>query len=163
MLKIEHKSKVSKYDKILKGFSVYECVVGIPKGKASRDDGSHINNATIGYINERGDAFRHIPARPHLLPGVRRVSGMIVSILRQGMRKSLREGEDFKKTLSRCGLAASGSVKTLITEGLKPALAKSTIERRQKHSGGDHTGDIPLIDTGNYKAHITYAIRLKGK
>ena len=162
-VKVEVKSKVAVLNDVLKKVSGMECLVGIPAGKASRDTGAKINNATIGYINEFGSERMHIPARPHLVTGVKKAHSKISDIMAKSLKKELelKGRSDFKKTLSACGLVASASVKTMLQEGLKPSLAPSTIKQRARQTKGDHSGDIPLINTGNYMNHITYVVKKK--
>ena len=161
-IKIKEKSRVNELNKILQEIGKKQCLIGIPEGKASRDTGVKINNATIGYINEFGSDRMHIPARPHLIPGVKKSHSKIASIMEAFLKKKLSfKGGDIRKALEACGLVASSSVKTLMQEGLHPALAQSTIKARQRQTQGDHSGDIPLINTGNYLAHITYVVTRK--
>jgi hypothetical protein len=157
---IKIKSNFGKLEKVLRDLTRSQCLIGIPEGKANRDDGSKINNATIGYINEFGSERMHIPARPHLVPGVKNAKKPMTTILEKTLKKSmqLKGGSNFKNALEACGLIASASVKNLLQSGLQPALAPATIKARARQTQGDHSGDIPLINTGNYMNHITYVV-----
>lgn len=158
-IKIKHTSKLRDLERTLQKLSGSQVVIGIPEGKASRDDGSGINNATIGYINEFGSERMHIPARPHLIPGVQAAAPKLTEIMSKFLKKKmqLKDG-DYSNCLNACGLVASASVKNLLQEGLRPPLAPSTIKARARKTKGDHSGDVPLIDTGNYMNHITYTV-----
>ena len=135
------------------------CFVGIPSSAAAREDGSTINNAQIGFINEFGAPEMNIPARPHLVPGVRRVDGKITDILGDGGKRALAdETYDPSTALEKVGLVAISSVKNLILEGLSPPLAPATVAARRK-GNEENSGATPLIDTGNYMAHLTYVVR----
>lgn len=135
--------------------------VGIPSSAADRGDGSVVNNAEIGFINEFGEPSMNIPARPHLVPGIRRVDGKITNILRDGGERVLSDDSyEVTDALEKAGLVGVSSVKELIMNGLAPPLSPRTLAARQKGSE-DRTGDLPLIDTGNYLAHITYVVRDK--
>lgn len=140
------------------------CFVGIPSEAAAREDGSTINNAQIGFINEFGMPEKNIPARPHLVPGVRRVDKKMVELLADGGKRALTDDNyDPTTSLEKSGLVAISSVKELITDGLSPPLSPATIAGRRRGKE-DEPGALPLIDTGNYMAHLTYVVRdNKGK
>lgn len=161
-IKIKHTSKLKDLERTLYKLSGSQVVIGIPEGKASRDDGSGINNATIGHLNEFGSERMHIPPRPHLIPGVKAASPKLTEIMSKFLKKKmqLKDG-DYEKCLTACGLVAVASVKNLLQEGLKPKLAPSTIKARARKTKGDHSGDLPLIDTGNYMNHITFTVLKK--
>src|SRR5712672_1378906 len=69
------KVTVDRVDALLKELNALtkqEVLVGIPAEGADRDKGGgKINNAQLGYIPEFGAPAANIPARPHLIPGVK--------------------------------------------------------------------------------------------
>ena len=143
----------------VRAMSKKRCLVGIPSSAAARDDGSTINNAEIGFINEFGAPEQNIPPRPHLVPGVRKAQPTIIALLESGGRRVINGGtEDVGTSLEKTGLVAINSVKALITEGIAPPLAPATIAARRKGNEEDN-GATPLVDTGNYMAHLTYVVR----
>lgn len=143
----------------VRAMSKKRCLVGIPSSAAARDDGSTINNAEIGFINEFGSPEANIPPRPHLVPGVRRAQHDVIDILEAGGRAVLTGHQtDVGQSLEKAGLVSVSSVKNLIISGIAPPLAPATVAARRKGDDED-SGATPLIDTGNYIAHLTYVVR----
>lgn len=179
------KSKVTK-DLVAKAMAAVEglakkrVLVGIPAENAPRS-GDKINNAGIGYIHEFGAPEANIPARPHLIPGVNDAQGKIVSAFRTAAKKAVTaQGLNMaalEAGLNQAGLAAQNAVRRKINQGLSPALSPNTLRARDRKllrkarkdfARGKLTGykvqakldaRKPLLDTGDYRNKITYAIR----
>lgn len=149
----------------LTGGSVY---VGVPADEAARDDDSPIDNAAIGYIMENGSPEANVPARPHLVPGVRAAGDEVALRLRAAALAATDPttsdaSDEASQALHGAGLAAVNSVRALIVSKIAPTLAESTVDARRRRHGrkeaeeGDD-GETPLIDTGDYIKHITYVV-----
>lgn len=164
-----------------------DVLVGVPADNAPRedDDGQPINNAELGYIHETGSPTANIPARPHLVPGIEAQEKRIASYFKQAGQAAM-DGDAGKqeKCLNAAGLVAVSSVRSIIQEGIPPALADSTLRSRSRRKAGkgvrinkgagielaaraagvapaSGSGSTPLIDTGNYLKSLTYVIREK--
>lgn len=140
-----------------------QVMVGIPAEAAERDpqDGNEINNAAIGYINEWGLPEKNIPARPHLVPGVKDYGPRAIVRLKAAALAVLDGRKpEVDKQLNAIGLEAVSSVRAKITGGLSPPLSPKTIYNRQhRNTKPKRMGTQPLIDFGDYLRHITYVIR----
>lgn len=142
----------------LKSIASKDVLVGIPEEKSERDD-VPFGNAGIGYINENGSPAQNIPARPHLVPGVRSVDEQTLPHLRAAAQAAMSGNTAAAEMeLNRAGALAANGVKRYMTiTGFTP-LADRTINARLARG---RTGDKPLIDTGQYRRAITYVVRDK--
>jgi hypothetical protein len=158
-----------------------QVLVGIPPAKVDREgaDEGPITNAAIGYINEFGSPAQNIPARPHLIPGVREAEKRIVARLRAAGDSALRGSETaIMRQLTAIGLVAQNSVRAKVTLGPFAPLSPRTLEARARRGRQgaaralaaleagkppDAADARPLIDTGEYRRSITFVIRPKGR
>lgn len=136
-------------------------MIGIPAEKNARDEGDgSFGNAAIGYVQEHGAPEINLPARPHLIPGVRSVQKDTITDLRKAASTTMSGGSGVEtavlRILHRIGMRAQNAVRGTIREGLSPPLAESTLAGRRARG---RTGTKPLWDTGDYLRHITYVIR----
>lgn len=157
-----------------------EVLVGIPSTKTDRmGPNEAINNATIGYIMENGSPAKNIPARPHLAPGIANAQPAIIQRFEKAAQAALQgDVAETDRQLSAAGMVAASSVKALITAGLSPALADSTLlsrvrrnraakgaaaELARRAQGIAPGSDLakPLIESGQYRNAITYVLKKK--
>jgi hypothetical protein len=162
-IKIDAQSANSDEQKIfraLKALSSHEVLVGIPSDKAKRktedEKGGPINNAELLYIHTNGDPRHHIPARPVIEPAVEDDKEVIGEIFADAFSAAL-EGDEGRamNLLEQAGIeGASASQKwfTNSKNGWAPN-AESTVKRKKSNR--------PLIDTGQLRRSITYAVRGK--
>jgi hypothetical protein len=130
--------------------------VGVPQNKDARREADRLGNADIGYLMENGAPEVNLPARPHLVPGVRDVRSRITDLLKQAGRLAFEGRPDaVMRALNAVGLTAQSAVKARIRAGVPPPLAESTLAGRRARG---RTGTKPLIDTGQYLAAISYVI-----
>lgn len=150
--------KVASVLKAVEAIKNSRVLVGIPQEENARTDNSPIGNAGIGYIQENGSPANNIPARPFLIPGVKKVQDEAMKILADGARDALNEG-DTNKALTKAGILASSSVKKTLQagEGFEP-LSERTLMARQRKG---FKGTKPLIRTGQLRNSITFVV--KGK
>lgn len=123
--------------------------------------GGPINAATIASIHEYGAA--HIPARPFIGPTVRIGKDQYIRIMGDAARAVVR-GAPARAVLDRLGLKVTSDVRATIDAGLNPALAESTIKKREAKLRGRgpansvFSGHTPLRDTSqhiyNRLAHV---------
>lgn len=158
--------KVDRLDQVMRSIrdlTKEHVLVGVPSSTADRqpdaDDPLPINNATIGYIMETGSPAKNIPARPHLVPAVAEISDAVAERYRDGAKAALDGRGDIHKTHEIVGLMAQNAVRRKVTEGGFAPLAPATIANRRARG---RTGIKPLIDTGQYRASLTYVIRSQG-
>lgn len=137
-------------------------LVGVPGEKTTRNPdqdeaGSPITNAALAYIHDNGAPEANIPARPFMLPGLKKVQTEIAQRLRTAGVSALNGNQDqAERRLEGIGLVAVSSIRATINEGVPPPLAPATIAGRQARG---RTGTKPLIDTGQLRNSITYVIR----
>lgn len=140
-----------------------EVLVGIPAEAASRSDDDGISNAVIGYRNEFGEPADNLPARPHLIPGVRSAEAPIAKRMEAAGKAALAGDESgMTAQFMAAGLIGESAVKRTITAGLSPALSPVTLHRRKTRKVAPRTGEQPLIDTGAYRNAITHVLRPRG-
>lgn len=138
-------------------------MVGVPAEKTLRTDdqdsptGKTVTNAEIGFWNEHGAPEANLPARPHLIPGVRGVQKESIKMMGQAMKFAM-EGNPGKvdQQLHKLGLLNQNAVRAKVLNGPFAPLAESTLAARKRRG---RTGTKPLLDTGQYLRSITYVIR----
>lgn len=166
-----------------------EVLVGIPEAKTERQDpeeSAHPTNAALGYIHEFGAPRANIPARPFLIPGVRKATEQVMPHLRGACAAALdAKPAVADKELVAAGLIAESSAKREITTGdfipLKPEtvawrfLARGAKTRRASEErylslidqgvsprdAQSAAGIRPLINTGQLRQAITSVVRKK--
>ncbi len=80
-----------------------DVMVGIPAENSERED-IPFSNAAIGYINEFGSPAKNIPARPHLIPGIRSVEPKTTAELKSAAKAILDDQPDkAEQALNRAG------------------------------------------------------------
>lgn len=181
------KDNVSKVFKSIQELTGKQVLVGIPDSGQNRRDESVVNNATIGYTMETGSPAHNVPARPFLVPGVKRAQKESLYQLRKAADAAL-EGDMPKmmQGLNRAGIAASNEVKHTINSNIPPPLKPGTI--RNRHRGRStkrreseqvyldlvkkgvspgaaqgEVGIVALVNTGQMRNAVTYVVRDKGK
>lgn len=151
--------------KSIKALVKKETLVGVPMENADREpeDGeqSPLTNAEIGYLMETGVPERNIPERPFLVPGIESAKDKIVSAMQAGAKKALSgDVEAPEHALNKAGLIGQSAVKSKITDGPFKELSEVTLAKRRAKG---RTGEKPLLDTGQLRQSITYAVRPKGE
>lgn len=137
-------------------------LIGVPGEKANRDPEpddpkADITNPQIGYINEFGMPELNIPARPHIVPGVRLALSEVETLYRRGVKAQLDGNKDgITIAHNAVGLVAVAKVQRRITTGPFVALSPVTIKLRKAKG---FKGEKPLIVTSQYRRSITYVIR----
>lgn len=145
----------------LKTIGKKEVLVGIPAEDSDRED-VPFGNAGIGYLNEKGSPLQNIPARPHLVPGVKSVEDQTVPQLKLAVQAALDGNSDgAARALGRAGSYAANGVKRYMTITALTPLAPNTLYRRKHRKEAPRQGDKPLIDTGKYRDSVTYVVRDK--
>lgn len=111
-----------------------EVLVGVPESSTSRqdDDGQPITNAALAYIHEKGAPAAHIPARPFLVPGVKKALRGIIPMLRRAAAAAL-DGNYVaaEKALDQAGVYAATSAQREIQAGIPPPLKPSSVRGRK--------------------------------
>lgn len=163
-----------------------QVLVGYPDSTTDRDEeiDGPMTNATLAYIHENGSPKANIPARPHLVPGVKKAEDKAVAYLEKAAKATL--SRDPKKTdayLNDAGIVAMNSVRNEITTGDFVPLSPYTVAARHRSrktksmrqseikylelvakgmSPADAqaaAGIRPLINTGALRNAITYVLR----
>ncbi len=161
-----------------------QVLVGIPEAHDARTQSGPITNAALAYIHEFGAPAANIPARPFLIPGVRKAEPQYTPHLRAACNAAL-DGDSAKSdhSLVRAGIVAENSAKREISTGNFVPLSPLTIARRHEsrqtqsmrksevrylelvghgmspESAQAATGIRPLINTGQMRNSITSVVR----
>ena len=164
------------------GLTHKRVLIGIPSTSDGRKDGGKAGNALIGYVMEHGSPKHNVPARPHLVPGVKAVHQQTINNMMKAARSAL-DGDDqaVDRQLTIAATRAVSSVKKIIRGKIPPPLAAATVRARLMRTKAgarrlikmsDSTDTqiqawgaqnlTPLIDTGDYIKHITWVIRNRG-
>lgn len=162
---------LSKMLEAVREFTQNEVLVGIPEDSSAR--GGDINNAQLLYIHTNGSPLMGIPARPLIEPAIETPenSAMIADAFKDGFVAAL-EGNSAgaSMALESAGMLGQAAVQGHFTGANGwAANAGITIEggwMRNKKSGKPFKvkgkgSNRPLIDTGNLRNAITYAVRRK--
>jgi hypothetical protein len=183
------KDKVNGVVKALNDLTGKQVLVGIPEANAAREDTDHegpISNAALGYIHEFGAPGANIPARPFLIPGVRKATAGFMPHLRAAADAALKaDSAKADRELVAAGLVAEASAKNEIHTGNFAPLKPSTIAARARGRGTasrreaedrymelvkagvspaaaqSEAGVRALVDTGQLAASITSIVRRK--
>jgi hypothetical protein len=182
---------VDRMGQVLKGMAEIpkrDVLIGFPEKTTERDDDEDQSktptNAQIGYAMEFGVPQHNVPARPFLVPGVRKAGDEVAEALKEAAQQYL-EGNlaGALQSLNEAGQAASTAVKDKIIEGPFAALAPATVAGRarargttRRRKGEKHylkliaagksaaeaqqlAGIRPLINTGQMLRAVTYVVR----
>lgn len=152
-----------------------EVLVGVPADKTDRDDGTPLTNAALAYIHDQGSPEAHIPQREFMRPGIAAaqedIEKGLSGALKAGMRGNTLRAE---QALIAVGTRAAMAIRNKIDEGVPPPLADYTVRKRaargrkgaklemaNRAAGQAPAMDLakPLVDTGEMRKSITYAIR----
>lgn len=159
-----------------------QVLVGVPDTNAGkgREPGDP-NNALLARIHDQGDPTANIPARPFMVPGMKEGQPKYLPHLRRaGVAALAGDAVGVQRALHAAGLVAASAVQAVITRGILPPLAPSTVrgriarrkskawraKRRAEVAANVAAGEAPgariftpLIDTGALRASITYVLR----
>lgn len=158
------KDNVARTIAAMRGLGDKQTMVGIPSSTAERqpdpEDPQPLNNAAIGYLQEKGSPAANIPERPFLKPGVASVEDQIADRYKTGS-KAVLDGRvaSIDQVHDAVGIIAENAVKAKITSGPFAPLSDRTIAARKSRG---RTGTKPLIDTGQLRNAVTHVIRPKG-
>ena len=148
------------YQRVLAA-NTYKVHVGVlsAKGGNSKHAGSKLTLVELAAIHEFGTADGHIPARSFIRSTLYVRSAAALAQKVEAAAKLVIAGKlDAKKALELLGTFAASEIKNTITlneadgygEYGYPPLADSTIKAKGS--------SVPLIDTGQLKNSITYAV-----
>lgn len=165
-MKVDNFAAIKRYIKELQKASVS---IGVPDGKDSPKDNNEredlageeadITNSEIGFINEFGSPANNIPARPFLRPGVKGYLPRAMPRLKKAGRAALQGNKsEMERQLGSIGQEGADAVRSKITQGLSPGLKKSTLRSRKNRKIAPRTGELPLIDTGQFRNSISYVV-----
>jgi hypothetical protein len=124
--------------------------VGIP------DDAKHegVSTAQIAAVHEFGDPEHNIPERSFLRASIAENRGRYKALNSENLKAVLSDKMTIQNALERLGTVAAGDVKSYIRNANFEPLKAATIRRKGSSK--------PLIDTGQMRQSITYAIDKKG-
>lgn len=163
--------------------STLDVLVGIPGANNAREEGA-AGNALIGYTMEHGSPEHNVPARPFLVPGVRKAQPRVLLQLKRAAEEACSgRSQGLRGALNAAGAIAANQVKREIDTNIPPPLAPETVanryrERRVKKrrqgekdylsavaAGVDPAsaqygiGIVALINTGQMRNAVTHVVR----
>lgn len=116
-----------------------QVLVGIPEVNGARkedEDDGDVTNAALGYIHEFGAPASNIPARPWLIPGVRKSVRDYMPQLRGAAAAALDGKPDIvERSLRMAGILAAQGAKHEMATGNFVLLKPETIRARQYSRG----------------------------
>jgi hypothetical protein len=161
-------------------------MVGVPDANADKGrQGDDLNNAQIAKLHDQGEPAGNIPARPFMVPGMKAADAAIQGWTRKAGEAAL-DGDMTRvmRAMNAAGMVAASSIQRVITAGIPPPLAPSTVKKRiarraspawRRKRKAEVAANVaagvapgagiftPLIDTGSLRAAITSVVRkLKG-
>lgn len=164
----------------LRTLASVQILVGFPEDGEERKEGTGMTNASLGYIHDQGAPEANIPARPFMEPGIESVKDRITSEL-EDMAQRVMAGAStgsLEGQYHKVGLIAKLAIQNKINDGVPPPLAPSTLRARarrgskgamaeleQRRQGGNPSTSNakPLVDTGQMRNAVNYAIRKRGE
>lgn len=162
------RDNTKKFNDAINALDLHRVLIGIPEKNNKRkeeneqstegkDDGfDGMSNAAIAYIQEFGSERAGIPPRPFLIPGIREAQEELVSEMRFGILKSLKDKGEVNKCLTRCGIIGANWVKSWINSGIGfVQLSEATLKQRQAEG---FKGTKPLIRTAQMRNAVTYVL-----
>jgi hypothetical protein len=163
-----------------------QVLIGIPEDKNKREGDDTANNAMIGAVHEFGSPLQNIPARPWLIPGVKKAEKPALTQLRKAADAALNGNtEEAARRLAAAGIIGANEARGEINSNIPPPLSPSTIahrpgQRKTKSmrkseikyfelldsgmSPGDAqsaAGIVALINSGQLRNSITSVVRKK--
>jgi hypothetical protein len=112
-----------------------DVLVGVPAQKTGRQE-SGPTNAMLAYVHEFGSPLKNIPARPFLIPGVRKAANQITAVMAQGAHDVMTgKQQNPLVVLNKAGMIARNSVVDEITDPeppfvpLKPATIRARLRK----------------------------------
>jgi len=154
------KDNVAESIKAILALAQKDVLIGVPEGAGEHED-AEITNAQLAYIHEFGAPAANIPARPFLHPGIEHAQGKITEQMKKaGQAATERDPKKVEKALNAAGLIGQNSVRAAITDGDFVPLKPATVAARER---AGHSGDKPLIVTGQLRNSITYVVVDKKK
>jgi hypothetical protein len=161
-----------------------EVLVGFPEDTTERDEDEEdgqtkdLTNATLGYIHDNGAPEANIPARPFMRPGINNAKPKLIKIAKQMARDVVEGGKDGATVAEQgyhaMGLVAQASIRNVINDGVDPPLADATLRARARRGRKGAKEELenrakgmppgkdlakPLVDTGQMRNAVNYAVR----
>ena len=136
-------------------------VIGIPDNSEhnTRDDGAVETNSEIAFRNEFGEPSMNIPARPFLIPGVKKALPKCEKIMIKAAQDVLALNGDplaaVNFGMEAVGLVSQQAVQAMIDDGLHPAPAPMTLVLRKEKG---FMGEKPLLVTADLRRSIEYVV-----
>ena len=140
---------------ILKTLGEKQILVGVIEDKTARREGEE-TNASILYKNTVGSPLERIPPRPLLEPAIEANKEKIGKQFRKVISNALLgKAENLEKDLAHIGSTGEMVVKKWFDDPQNNWAPNSPYTIRMKGS------DSPMIDTGQLRQSIHYAVRNK--
>jgi hypothetical protein len=163
-----------------------QVLIGIPEDKNKREGDEPANNAQIGAIHEGGSPLQNIPARPWLIPGVKKAEKPALGQLRKAADAALvGDTAEAARRLAAAGIIGANEARGMINSNIPPPLSPETVRRRHYARGTksmreseqvyldlvskgvnpgaaqEETGIVSLINTAQLRNSITSVVRKK--
>jgi hypothetical protein len=129
------------------------------------DNGMPYSKAHELYIHEHGSPLYRIPPRPVLEPAIENSKEQIAELMKEAVDIAM-EGNNIIPALEKVGMQGQNIVRDWFTnpENKWPANSDFTINGSKLDKNGNKFikgkgSDRPLIDTGEMRKSITYAIK----
>ncbi len=123
------------------------------KGAETHKDSDGLTVLEVGAFHEFG--LGNNPERSFIRGWVDENESKVVEFLGKEVERATKNGaEDFDQGLERLGLFCQSGIQARMSQGIPPPLKKATVDRKGS--------TVPLIDTGQLRASITYKVHPDG-
>lgn len=149
-----------------------ELAVGVHSDAEPHPD-SAASMALIASVHEFGSPDLGIPERAPIRKTIAARREEYISTM-QRIGRAVTKGTPVEAALNIFGQKVASDIQSTIEDGLKPALAESTVKGRQRRLAGndgearndvftDTESWLPLIDTGRLRASYRHELRKRRK
>lgn len=171
--------------KTLDQLASMEVLVGFPEETTERKEGdepSGLTNAALGYIHDNGAPEANIPARPFMVPGIKRAGPKLAELAKrmgkQALNATTANVVAIEQGYHAMGLVAQAAIRATINEGVDPPLADATLRARAAKGRKGAKQELvnraaglpastslakPLVDTGQLRNAVNYVVRNRKK
>jgi len=137
-------------------------LVGIPEDEARRQDGE-ITNASLLYIHTNGSPLAGLPARPLIEPALENSKEQLGDVLQEAAASAFEGNAQMAmQGLEKAGLAGQRAVQLWFDNPDNMWDKNRGAVEEAKIAKGSNPPK-PLIDTGELRRAITYAVRKRGQ
>ena len=151
--------KLKKFTDSLLGMKFESVQVGYFKTSKYPIESGGKQVAEIAVHHEFGAPNAKIPARPTMRPAVFKLNKELPRLIQMWAEQDIKNPQRFAKQLPELiGARCAGIIQKFIALKKRPPLAEYTLERRRTRKINRTLSEKPLIDTGQMRLSVSYAV-----